>query len=111
MEDIEDIIEYTNILILEYLYKNKGNYILSELMKKLGMDYKSFNDFISDMINNELLEYNNSLLRITKKGTNKIINFTDNIYDNNFIMNDINNFSYKENKHDIYVPINFLKKI
>lgn len=100
---MKDIIEYTDILILEYFYETKENYILSDIMKKLGMDYKSFNDLISDMINNKLLEYNNSLLTITKKGIDKI----DILYGNNsFVMKNIIN-----KKNDDYIPSNFWEKI
>lgn len=100
---MKDKIKYTDILILEYFYETKENYILSDIMKKLGMDYKSFNDLISDMINNELLEYNNSLLTITKKGIDKI----DILYGNNsFIMKNT-----IDKKNNDYIPNNFLEKI
>ena len=104
-------INYVNVLTLKYFYKTKDNYILSELIEKLGMDYESFNDLISDMIKNGLLEYNNSLLKITKKGREKIMNFTNNIDGDNFIMKDINNFYYKDGINNIYIPNNFLEKI
>ena len=58
--------------MLLYFYKNKQNYTLSSIIKMLGMDSLSFYELLNGMIDNGLLEYKNSILRITEKGIYKI---------------------------------------
>ena len=103
--------EYIQLLMLLYFYKNKQNYTLSSIIKMLGMDSLSFYELLNGMIDNGLLEYKNSILRITEKGICKIESSNISHYDDNdFIMLNINKKeALKLDK--IYIPENFIKKL
>ncbi|MBR3882497.1 MAG: hypothetical protein IKJ36_04430 [Clostridia bacterium] len=104
--------EYRKILILQYFYDVKEKYDINELIRKMGINIEILFGLIDELIESQLLIYQDFLLKITEEGTKNLTNneiyslYGNKIINNNFI--DVNN---KLNVQDIYIPKRFTKKI
>ena len=98
---------YRKLLVLQYLDEVKKEYTIQEIFSRLGFEIELVNKLLEEMFIEELLEYKNDLITITKKGRkilNKVPNNHMEIYEGNIL---IHNILPKLKKYDIYIPKNF----
>lgn len=107
----ENMDEYRKLLILQYFLEKKENYNINEITVKLGISNMKMLNLIGNLIEMNLLKYNNYLLEITDSGRQNIEKNDIYIMYNNDIVNTEINILEKMNIDDIYIPKKFLKKI
>jgi len=107
------MMEYCKLLSLSYFKEYGNRYILSELMKILGISSEQLDLQISELIEDRYIEYKNNMLTITDKGELTLISSNMDGYkdqDNEFIMLRVNQSEVWPIDKP-YVPKKFLSKI
>lgn len=100
--------EYRKLLVLQYLDEVKKEYKIQEIFQRLGFEIEQGIILIEEMFEEDLLEYKNNLINITKKGReilDKVPNNDMEIYEGNILMN--RKISPKLKIGEIYIPKNF----
>ena len=64
--------EFVQLLILAYFKEFSSNYSIVDLARRIGCSTIQILDYLECLINNELLFYENGLLRLTIKGRNTL---------------------------------------
>ena len=103
--------EYIVLLILAYFREKAGDYSLCDLSDKIGLSISELSFFLEDMINANLLQYNDiNLLTITEQGL-KIVNASRlRYYSFNTRIADLYETEEKIGIDDIYVAKGFSKR-
>lgn len=105
--------DYTKILALSYFKQYRQSYVLSDLMKILGIDAVRLDKLITKLMEEDLLIFDEYLLRITEKGLCLII--SKNMQGYNELDNEYLNPKIKPDKawslDKPYVPKKFMTKI
>ena len=107
----EKMDEYRKLLIQQYFLEKKENYNINEIAVKLGIGNMKMLNLIGNLIEMNMLRYNNYLLEITDLGRQNIEKNDIYIMYNNNIVNTEINILKKMNIDDIYIPKKFSKKI
>ncbi|WP_236896353.1 hypothetical protein [Clostridium beijerinckii] len=112
------MINYDKIVVVIYIRTYKDTYSYEDIKNYLGFSYTEVNDFIEDMTNEEMLEYNEDfILQVTEKGEQLLkqlnlqdISFEDLIVDYQEKMVEQIKVENKLEIYEIYIPRYFDEK-
>jgi predicted transcriptional regulator len=105
--------DFKNLLILSYFFQYKECYLLSKLQEVLGLTNIQLENRITDLMNNNLLSYQDNLLSLTSKGAQIVL--SKNIESFPFEINAINATNLTKSSEALtingfYIPKKFIKK-